>query len=238
MARVQYGSIITQVAGSIGGVTYQRNAAGSIARARVSPAVVGSGKLINAPIATFNLIQAWRALDQSQIDSWDSFAAAHTRENKFGQTKTLSGFNWFISLNSNLAIVGSSLIEDPPTYTPPDALTYVLVDIIDQTTSPVMTVDFTPNPIPSDTSFVLYTTPWTIPTGLSFNSILRQTIILPAGSIGDFDISTAYTNTHNLPISLSPKLSANVGFLGYFISTINGLTSPAFKATNRVNTYP
>jgi len=126
MARVVYGESITELIGSIGGITFQRNASGTIARLKPKPPVNPSAGQFSQQHLLGTLVSHWPTLSAADKTSWDNFAAAHNHFTPWGEEKTLNGFQWFISCNLNLLLAGESIIDTAPAFTsviPPDAFT-------------------------------------------------------------------------------------------------------------------
>jgi hypothetical protein len=128
MARVTYGSGVTEYKGSIGGITYQRNASGPVAKLRsiwiVNPSHSQSFYQRNLAY----LVSYWPTLSQANKNAWDAFSAAHDHTTPWGDSKTLSGFQWFLSVNLNRMVYYTTPIETPPTwfsFSPPDSFTLV-----------------------------------------------------------------------------------------------------------------
>jgi len=134
MARVTYGSGVTELAGSIGGVTYQKNASGNIAKLRSNPTVNPTARQAGYQTNMAYLVSFWPTLSQDNKDRWDAFAIAHTHTTNWGEVKTLSGYQWFLSCNLNRLVEYDSIVPAPPAwvaYPPPDAFTLaVTVDHI------------------------------------------------------------------------------------------------------------
>jgi hypothetical protein len=123
MARVQYGSYITALAGSIGGTSYQANKSGYIARAK--PNFSNKNSILQQENKfTFNSVRTlWLALTQAQKDAWNVYASTHTYVTVWGTNRTLSGYNWFMACNINLincsrptisAVPATSVPAQPP----------------------------------------------------------------------------------------------------------------------------
>lgn len=127
MARVTYGALITELAGSIGGVTFHKNASGNIARLKPNMPMNASQQQTDQHNKLNSLIAIWPTLTLVQKTSWNNLAAAHPHINPFSVTKNLNGFQWFMSCNLNLLQVGEAVILTAPAYAPPAAPTaYVL----------------------------------------------------------------------------------------------------------------
>jgi len=116
MARVTYGALITELAGSIGGITFQKNGSGNIARLKPNMPMISSPAQAEQQYKLSSLVAQWAALTLIQQTSWNDFAAAHDHINEFGETKTLNGFQWFMSCNLNLYTIEEDLILTAPAW--------------------------------------------------------------------------------------------------------------------------
>ena len=126
MARVTYGSGVTELAGSIGGVTYQKNASGNIAKLRANPTVNPTALQADYQTRMAMLVAYWSTLSQADKDTWDAFAAAHDHTTPWGETKTLSGYQWFLSSSLMRLLYYSTFSDVAPTWEvqpPPNAFT-------------------------------------------------------------------------------------------------------------------
>lgn len=122
MALVKYGAPIDEVAGSIGGVVFQRTSAGHVARIRSKPRVVRSPAASERTSALSTHSMEWyTALTQPQRDSWDTAAAATTWVNSLGQNYSPTGMAAYIRSQiraTSAAYTGSPLA--PTVLTEPD----------------------------------------------------------------------------------------------------------------------
>lgn len=126
MARVTYGESITEYAGSIGGVTFLRNASGPIAKLRSNPPVNPSPNQSTYQTRMARLVAFWPTLSQANKDLWDAHAVAHDHTTPWGIAKTLSGYQWFILCNFLRLHYHTSLISAPAAwvaYSPTDQFT-------------------------------------------------------------------------------------------------------------------
>lgn len=126
MARVTYGAMITELAGSIGGVTFQKNNSGNIARLKPKlPVNPSPGQAAQEYLLAY-LNSLWPTLSQIEKDSWATFAAAYNHNTPWGEEKTLNGYQWFMSCNLNLLRASEAAIETAPVFStvdPPDEFT-------------------------------------------------------------------------------------------------------------------
>jgi hypothetical protein len=126
MARVQYGSFVTEMAGSIGGTSFQRNHSGNTARAKAQqkffPSSLQSGTRNQFGRVSVN----WSALTIEEQTGWNEFAALHPVTDRWGNVKGLSGFQYFVMVNRNLATLGVSGITLPGDYVGPTIITEIV----------------------------------------------------------------------------------------------------------------
>jgi len=126
MARVTYGSGITELAGSIGGVTYQKNASGNIAKLRSNPTVNPTSRQAGYQTYLAYLVSSWSTLSQANKDLWDTFAVDHLHTTPWGESKKLSGYQWFLSTELIRHRAYDVFEPAPPSwvaYSPPDVFT-------------------------------------------------------------------------------------------------------------------
>lgn len=116
MARVTYGALITELAGSIGGITFQQNSSGSIARLKPSTPYNPSEiqQVQNNYLSQLN--GRWPTLSAAEKLAWENFAAAHDHVNEWSETKSLNGFQWFMSVNLNRLLLGQATIAAAPAW--------------------------------------------------------------------------------------------------------------------------
>jgi hypothetical protein len=128
MARVTYGALITELAGSIGGITFHKNSSGNIARLKPNMPMLPSQLQGNQQYKLSSLIAIWPTLTLVQKTSWNNMAAAHVHVDKYGKTKFLNGFQWFMSCNLfRLTMSLSVLLTSPAWYLPPAPHVFSLI---------------------------------------------------------------------------------------------------------------
>lgn len=97
---VKLGPLVTEVAGSMGGMTMQRSPDGTIARAKPLPINRRSSYKSSANQRLQTLNQVWRTLSLLDRAAWDAFAATQTWYNRFGDPVTGSGYRAFLKNNA------------------------------------------------------------------------------------------------------------------------------------------
>lgn len=117
MAIIKLGTAIVGIRGTIGGATYSANKAGPYVKAwgrgsnpRTEPQSAQRGRIAQ-------WAQNWKNLTSGQQSDWDTYAADPGQEktNSLGEPYYVSGFNWYVALNTNLEQAGAAAIDDAPT---------------------------------------------------------------------------------------------------------------------------
>lgn len=122
MARVTYGALITELTGSIGGITFQKNSSGNIARLKPNMPVNSSTNQQGQQIKLSQLVSSWSSLSAADKTSWNDLAAAHDHINEWDISKTLNGFQWYVSCNLNRLAMSLTVLDTAPAWTTVSAL--------------------------------------------------------------------------------------------------------------------
>ena len=115
MAVIQFGGIITQGAGKVGGQVIQRSRSSQVLKQKGRPTVRRG--LVNQPPRTKlgAVASTWRDLSSGDRGTWESLALTQTRLNRFGVAYVPTAYQIFMELNSNLQNFGSqAIIETAP----------------------------------------------------------------------------------------------------------------------------
>jgi hypothetical protein len=130
MAKLLFSGLVDGVRGRTGGIIFSANSAGPFVR-RFNPPIY---KNTAAQVARRSVFSSWGGywsdLSPSQRNDWNTYAAdgAQALTNSLGNTYYLNGWQWFVSCNSNLALVNRSPISDAPVLpVPPNCLIENLV---------------------------------------------------------------------------------------------------------------
>jgi len=116
MARVIYGPIITDIKGSIGGMTFQKNGSGQIARLKPRKNQTNTQKQRDQQPRLKQVQREWNLLSLVNKISWNDFAGVNQKIGLDGQNKTLTGYQWFLSINQNRLLFDNSILLVPPVY--------------------------------------------------------------------------------------------------------------------------
>lgn len=227
MAKVNFSGVATvDMRNKLNGSVYSKNRAGSYVRTKVTPVNPQTVAQQNVRNRLATMSQAWRALAESERQSWIDAAVNFPYTDIFGNSKTLSGFQLFVKLNVNLAITGTAQINSAPTPTEIPALAISALAADDSANTVIVTAT---TPVPAGFSLVIQATPNVTP-GRSFvKNQYRQTQVFAAAAAGPFDISAAYVALFGDPVT-----GMKVSVRAFLISTTTGQAGIPVAATTIV----
>lgn len=108
-------ALVTQVSGSIGGMTGSRNRGGMYFRARSIPVNPNTPAQVVVRAAFSNLVARWNdILTPGQRDAWNLYAAAVPLTGPLGDPVTVSGQNMYLRSNVPRLRIGESIIDSAP----------------------------------------------------------------------------------------------------------------------------
>ncbi len=157
MPKLRYGAVITDSRGSMDGVTYSKNKGGAFARKRSVPThkMTAYNSVIRARHAT--LSKRWSAtLSAAQRTGWVNLANANPVTDVFGNTRYLSGFQFYCRVNGVRGQCGLSFLDTAPA---DQAGTGLLTITMTATTAPLVQVAFTATPTDADHRLYIFATP-------------------------------------------------------------------------------
>ncbi len=224
MAIVEFGALVTDIVGSVRGWTFQRNRSGNILRGKPKQKKVATVKQSAQQSELVSFIQAFQQLTPGEKLAWDAFASLNTKLNKFGETKVLTGQNWFTTVNSARDALGLSQLSAPPANLLPEAITSfdLTVDAVKIEIDQIL-----PNS-PTDTGLLITTTfPNTLTTKIQ-RSPFRDTKVVSSVPFNTIDLTSDWENTHLLP--WPPGGVANCINIGVRLQPVRkstGITGPA-----------
>ena len=231
MAKVQFGAIIDTITGSVGGWTFHRNRSGNIVRSRGAALRNSTTKQTIAHQKHIQFLQLFQALIQVNKDLWNVFADTFTKTDKFGQVKTLSGQNWFESINFNRELVSLSILDAPPIHDLPTATREYQLGVGVRK----IEIIFDPPFDPADTALIIFTTSFNTRITTSQRQFQRLTKVIPSGPFGTIDLTEDWENTHGTP--WPPSAEPICGRIATEVRTIrksSGIASTALSKTDEV----
>jgi hypothetical protein len=154
MALVKYGSAVTQISGSVGGVTYARNKGGAYLRSRTSPTQPNSALQVGARTLFSAAVNAWtNTLTSYERTSWNAYAAAVPYTNIFGETRYYSGQQRYVQcyiarVNAGGLVTAASTA--PTTYTEAATVSFVTLSMTEGAATPDSTAKLINSTGPAD----------------------------------------------------------------------------------------
>ena len=118
---MKLGPLVTDIAGSIGGLTIQRSRDGAVGRSKPLPVLRQSTKSANARQRMQSVTKAWSAMSAGERADWDIFAATVSWFNRFGDPVTGSGYRAFLKNNAAMHTNGLYSAVEAIRTTPPNS---------------------------------------------------------------------------------------------------------------------
>lgn len=117
MGKVKFSAAISEIRNKVGGVVYSRNRYGAYMRNYVVPENNNTDAQA-AVRATFGEISAsWKTLSEEQRGEWSTVAASLRKTDIFGSQYSSNGFQFYVQLNTERVLVGSTISAFPPEIT-------------------------------------------------------------------------------------------------------------------------
>lgn len=220
MAKIKFGSVITDSRGHIGGITYKWGRFGNVAQRLVTPTLHRTARSSSSRARFASLSRRWwSVLTPTERTDWRSLAAANPRPNTWGDDFPLSGLALFIGINSTLDQAGFTMIDTAPS----DQTVTALSTMTFAATAPnSLVVTFTPSPLPTDHLLYISARPNFSP-GISNSARLSSFLVASAIEI---------TSTLNIGTQFAARFGPIIATRQQYIearllNTVNGAVSAA-----------
>lgn len=102
MAVIKLGSIVTDIAGSIGGTTFRRTSTGHAVYNKQGRQVKSAFAPASRKNELGNIFADWYNLSEGERAQWEKNASVYPLKDKFGNTKYLTGRQLYTKLNAQL----------------------------------------------------------------------------------------------------------------------------------------
>lgn len=112
MARVIYGSIVSNVSGSIGSATFQKSLYGNTLRNKPRPKTTATPAQLASRSILMQCQYAWRSLTPAQRKSWDQFISFSGQTINRDRNILSTGHSLFIKYNFARLIAGMAVLEN------------------------------------------------------------------------------------------------------------------------------
>jgi len=234
MAKVTFAPLVTAVQGSIGGTTFQQNRSGWIARARQRPRKARTLTQKTSQSRLLVWLPVWRTLSLATQELWNDFALAHPHIDMWGRTRNVSGFNYFVRLNSQLVRALSEPITSPPIYEPPDPLTTVTINLHPGT----LMVGWTPDPLPTNVTVIIYLSAPVWRSQTPYRQFIRFIFPVPYPISGPWDLHEPWAATFHTTYPPPNTDGMTIQALVYPVNVTNGLTNVGLLANAQLPPVP
>lgn len=198
MALIKLTAFMDAISGKVNGTVFSRNKGGAYAKGFVVPSNPQSAGQSVVRSRFGNLSIGWKALTQTQRDTWIAAAPQWLVTNTFADLKQLSGQQLFIRLNCNIIMAGGTQINTAPV---PAGLTPLQTFAVGTNTTAAQTFTFSASPVPANIAMIVMATPG-LSAGISnITKYLRIfTTVAPAGT-SPVNSFAAYVTKFGTPIS-------------------------------------
>lgn len=224
---IKFGAIVTEARGSIGGHTASRNTYGAYFRTKVTPInpATNSQQIVRSSLTA--IAQRWRTLTDAQRAGWSSLASEVSRTNVFGDESKLTAFNMFLRLNRELNNIGHPALTEAPNI--PSVASFTSLTLVATVTGGVVSLAFTPTPVPAGHSLVISVTPQ-LSAGINFvESEYRKIAVRSPGITSPVALTVPYATMFGAPI-LGKRIFARAKF----VHEASGFSSLHLKASTIV----
>jgi hypothetical protein len=229
MAKVLFSGIAgVDIRNKLNGSVFSKNRAGAYIRTKVTPVNPQTDAQQAARNRLSTNSQAWRGLTETQRQGWIDAAINFPYTDIYGQTKTLSGQQLYVKLNSNLNLVGEAAIANAPT---PIAIPAIETLSVDADTTPTFGVTFTPTPIPEGCALAVFATGNVTPGKTFVKNLFRFIGFVSAAATSPANLLTAYQAVHGNPVD-----GNKIFIRAFIISTDTGQAGIPLQSMVIVNT--
>jgi len=113
MARVKYGALITEIAGSIAGTTFQKNRYGFTIKQKPTMVRPQRTSQLGRQQSMRALQTAWFALTDADRAAWNTYAATYPRPTRLDSSSFLNGYNYFCSYHLLRSLHDTVIVTQP-----------------------------------------------------------------------------------------------------------------------------
>lgn len=192
VAQAKLGPLVSAIAGSIAGTTFQRMQAAAQIRSKPLPRYRATTYTNSTRQLTGTLARMWKTLTPEQRAYWGEVAESITWYNRFGDEIRGLGYWLFLRCNQYRILVGQSIVTDavlPGTFETFAGMACTFA------ATPAMSLTWdTPTNVPADYSFAVFATP-PISAGRSKAFGLQRFIgLVPEGASSPYNLLDLYHN--------------------------------------------
>lgn len=205
---------------SAGGVTASKNKSRLYVKNRISPRNPRTAAQLDVRASLSDHSKKWSDLTQAQRDAWNEAAKSTTGRRELGEAAKISGFNFYVRCNNNLALINSPLIDAPaqPAATPSFEISSL--SVIAATDSKAASITMNLSSVPTD--FIVRATAPFSAGKASDETGLRIIAVNPENNPeSGIDLTAAYTAKFGSSFKKGEKIQFEV----YAIDSTSGTAS-------------
>lgn len=228
MALIKLTAIVDNISGKLNGTVFAKNKGGNYMRSKSKPSNPKTAAQM-AVRAQFGAISsAWKALSEGARSAWRESASNFPYINRLGDTKILSGFALHQKLNTNLDLIGESMLTFPPEpRTPINFASIGVTAIKDPEGENNLDIIAPLAAIDTNSKTLIFATPPLSHGVENFENKLRLITVKPSSS---FSTKLNVNEEYELVFGELP-VGAKVGVRMQNVSSESGMTSAPFYAT-------
>lgn len=181
--------------GSYAGVTSSRNRFGQYVRTRATPVNPSSSFQTTVRGRFSTAAVEWRLLTATQRAGWGDLGNQFSRTDSLGQSYSLTGFQCYVSLRSNLLAAGDAALAAAPLFAIPDAMLTCTPTIGVASVS----IAYTPTPVAAGERVFISMGPQRS-AGRSYEGDLRLISVTAAAAASPASILTSYQARFGVPV--------------------------------------
>jgi len=116
MAKIKLGALVSDIRGSVGGMTFQNSASGLTLKVKPN---MGNKRLVSQNVTYFGTVPRnnnrqilmsviqkwWKGMSVFERENWDRFSKTHIVYEKLNRSKSLSGYQQFVKYHSYRLLV-------------------------------------------------------------------------------------------------------------------------------------
>jgi len=111
LAVVKLSTIISDIAGTVGGVTFRRHGGSTVVSVKSKGASKSKLRKNKQLINLRSLVLSWSSLSKQTQDIWVSQALNYTFPDKFGVQRNLSGRQLYLKLQGNQIVINGAQVD-------------------------------------------------------------------------------------------------------------------------------
>lgn len=228
MALIKLTAIVDNISGKLNGTVFAKNKGGNYMRSKSKPSNPKTAAQM-AVRAQFGAISsAWKNLTESARSAWRESASNFPYINRLGDSKILSGFALHQKLNTNLDLIGESMLTFPPEPKTPVNFSSIELTAVKPEEGPdTLTILAPLHAVDANSKTLIFATPPLSHGVENFENKLRFIGVKPSSSFATaFDVNDEYERVFGiLPVG------AKVGVRVQNVSSESGVTSAPYYAT-------